>query len=540
MSYLLRTLLRAGFAASIFPIVSGVAIATSSSVSATEATTALPTPEVVTLPANPQKIALEVAPNELEGQVTSVSQLSDVQPTDWAFQAIQSLVERYGCIAGYPDGTFRGNRAATRYELAAALNACLDQISDRFSTKEDLSTIKALQEEFKTELATLKGRVDGLEARTKTLEAQQFSTTTKLSGQVVFSLMNAFGDRKADGSGDPVGDNTIFTDRVRLIFDTSFSGKDLLKIRLQAGNTPDTFDTTGTRMTRLAFGSPSDNQFSVNQLEYRFPLGNKGTVFVEAIGFLDLFVPTLNALDGDFNTVLSSFGLRSPIYFQSGLSGVGFNYDVTKRINIGGGYLAGAPIANGAPSGLFDGPYGAMIQATFRPVDKFSFALTYVRAYDDGSGNAPPGAFFGSENATFPFGTVPTAMNSYGFQTQYRFSPRFIASAWAALTQAEAKSGPNKGANADVLNWALTLAFPDLGKQGSLGGFVFGQPSKVINNDIVALEDRDTSFHIEAFYRYQINDNIGITPGIIVITDPEHNSSNDTTILGIVRTTFSF
>lgn len=60
------------------------------------------------------------------GQVTSVSQLSDVQPTDWAFQALQSLVERYGCIAGYPDGTFRGNRAATRYELAAALNACLD------------------------------------------------------------------------------------------------------------------------------------------------------------------------------------------------------------------------------------------------------------------------------------------------------------------------------------------------------------------------------------------------------------------------------
>jgi uncharacterized protein involved in exopolysaccharide biosynthesis len=36
-------------------------------------------------------------------QVTSVTQLSDVRPTDWAFQALQSLVERYGCIAGYPD-----------------------------------------------------------------------------------------------------------------------------------------------------------------------------------------------------------------------------------------------------------------------------------------------------------------------------------------------------------------------------------------------------------------------------------------------------
>jgi hypothetical protein len=70
----------------------------------------------------------EGSANTSAGQLTSVSQLSDVRPTDWAFQALQNLVERYGCIAGYPDGTFRGNRALTRYEFAAGLNACLDQI----------------------------------------------------------------------------------------------------------------------------------------------------------------------------------------------------------------------------------------------------------------------------------------------------------------------------------------------------------------------------------------------------------------------------
>ncbi|TAF12554.1 MAG: S-layer homology domain-containing protein, partial [Nostocales cyanobacterium] len=66
---------------------------------------------------------LSQASNDGMGQVTSVSQFSDVQPTDWAFQALQSLVERYGCIAGYPNGTYRGNRALTRYEFAAGLNA---------------------------------------------------------------------------------------------------------------------------------------------------------------------------------------------------------------------------------------------------------------------------------------------------------------------------------------------------------------------------------------------------------------------------------
>src|SRR4028118_1835913 len=97
-------------------------------------------------------------------QVTSVSQLSDVRPTDWAFQALQSLVERYGCIAGYPDGTFRGNRAMTRYEFAAGLNACLDKVSEviragtaNLATKEDLAALQRLQDEFAAELATLRG-----------------------------------------------------------------------------------------------------------------------------------------------------------------------------------------------------------------------------------------------------------------------------------------------------------------------------------------------------------------------------------------------
>ncbi|MCP9817087.1 S-layer homology domain-containing protein, partial [Synechococcus sp. GreenBA-s] len=49
-------------------------------------------------------------------QVTSITQFSDVQPTDWAYQALSNLIERYGCVAGYPNGTFKGKQAMTRYE----------------------------------------------------------------------------------------------------------------------------------------------------------------------------------------------------------------------------------------------------------------------------------------------------------------------------------------------------------------------------------------------------------------------------------------
>lgn len=141
---------------------------------------------------------------EYMDQVTSVTQLSDVQPTDWAFQALQSLVERYGCIAGYPDGTYKGNRAMTRFEFAAGLNACLDRITELIAaatsnlvTREDLAVLQRLQEEFSAELAALRGRVDSLEARTSELEANQFSTTTKLNGEVLFWLSDTWGERAA-------------------------------------------------------------------------------------------------------------------------------------------------------------------------------------------------------------------------------------------------------------------------------------------------------------------------------------------------------
>ncbi|MHC5833468.1 MAG: iron uptake porin, partial [Nostoc sp.] len=90
----------------------------------------------------------------LQGQVNSVSQLSDIKPSDWAFQALRSLVERYGCIAGYPDGTYRGNRALSRYEFAAGLNACLNRVNELIAAgtsdlvkKEDLAVLQNLQTE---------------------------------------------------------------------------------------------------------------------------------------------------------------------------------------------------------------------------------------------------------------------------------------------------------------------------------------------------------------------------------------------------------
>ncbi|MFM7674926.1 MAG: iron uptake porin, partial [Synechococcus sp.] len=166
-------------------------------------------------------------------QVTSISQFSDVRPTDWAYQALSNLIERYGCVAGYPNGTYKGGQAMTRFEAAALLNACLDRIT------EVTDELRRLMKEFEQELAVLKGRVDGLEAKVGELEASQFSTTTKLSGLATFVLgANAFGgtaSRLVDRSRGAFGATTFNYD-VQLNFDTSFTGKDLLRTTLRAGN----------------------------------------------------------------------------------------------------------------------------------------------------------------------------------------------------------------------------------------------------------------------------------------------------------------
>ena len=196
-----------------------------------------------------------------EEQVTSISQFSDVKPTDWAYQALSNLIERYGCVAGYPDGTYKGGRAMTRFEAAALLNACLDRVS------EVTDELKKLMAEFEKELAILKGRVDGLEAKVGVLEAQQFSTTTKLGGQATMVLGGtAFSGNAINRSANavntaslgalPLSNAFTFNYDVQLNFDTSFNGKDLLRTVLRSGN----FDGT-----RNSFGGGGPTKLS--QLE---------------------------------------------------------------------------------------------------------------------------------------------------------------------------------------------------------------------------------------------------------------------------------
>ncbi|MEH2120114.1 iron uptake porin [Nostoc sp.] len=496
--------------------------------------------------ANPDIRATNTAQDQTMAQVTSVSQFSDVQPTDWAFQALQSLVERYGCIAGYPNSTYRGNRALTRYEFAAGLNACLDRVNELIATatgdlvnKQDLATLQKLQEDFSAELATLRGRVDAVEVRSAELEANRFSTTTKLQGEVIAVVSDVLSGNTVNGA-EITDKNTTLGLRARIELVTSFTGKDTLFTRIQADNILS--PNIGTPEGNLFFAGDGTTNAFIDALYYKFPLGEKTQVTVLAnAAAADDITSTVNLFDGDGSFgALSTFGTRNPIYGQINGAGLAVTHEFSDKLALSLGYLSGTANDPTLNNGLFNGSYGALAQLTVKPNDRISFGLTYINSY-----NQP--LLTGSNAATLaPLdldgdGALDSrfSSNSYGVEASIGITDNIVLGGWAGYTNSRTLNG-NRG-DVDIWNYAVTLGFPDLGKQGNLAGIIAGVEPRVTSSNVPGLDrDADTSYHLEAFYQYKLTDNITITPGVIWLTSPDHNNDNDDVVIGALRTTFSF
>jgi hypothetical protein len=466
------------------------------------------------------------------GQVTSISQLSDVRPTDWAFQALQSLVERYGCIAGYPDGTFRGQNFATRFEMAAALNACMDRVSELIAagladavTREDLATLQRLQEEFAAELATLRGRVDALEARVSEVEANQFSTTTKLRGEVLFAITGAI------DQDDVFDDQVQFTNRARLNFDTSFTGEDRLRTRLEAENT----NRLQGDQLGFQFGGNNDNTFDLDDLIYSFPVGSRTEIVIGTSG-LDIdndFSDSISPLDSSGGGAISEFA--DPAQYEQAFPGSGAGAGATVMIidnddlglSLDFGYVADNPENEGEGSGLFNGEYATLTQLTLRS-DLVDVGVMYSNSYA-GSGDE-----FSRVGRVYDI-DFPIVANTFGGQVNFKLADDLIEIG-GGIAYSHMR-GLGASPDFDVWSWQGTLRVNDLGGDGSFLGILAGVPSYTRE---LPGESRDTGFLAELFYRYRLNDNIELTPSVIWLADPFNDNDLDDTIIGAFRTRFQF
>ena len=456
-------------------------------------------------------------------QVTSVTQFSDVQPTDWAYQALSNLVERYGCVAGYPNGTFGGGRAMSRYEAAALLNACLDRVT------EVTDELKRLTNEFSAELAVLKGRVDGLEAKVGELEATQFSTTTKLKGEATFVLGGVPGyDTKSD-----VSTRTAFNYDVRLNFDTSFTGKDLLRTRLRSSNfSSDPFGSSSSlfKLDKADnFSSENGDNVVLDRLYYSFPAFNNSTTLTVGAKVRNTemaWVPSAYKSEVlDFFAVAGAPG----VYNKAVGSGFGIQYG-KKGLVAGVNYVA----QNGADSstGEFDrsGALNTLAQIGYRG-DNWGAAF----GYRYGTEGTRVRTYNGLNGAS---GTLVPGQTSNGYALNAYWQP--TQSGWVPSISAGYGWNTVSGTKSDATNsqsWMAGLTWDDVFVDGNSAGIAIGQAPTGENRNGKEL---DKATMLEIFYKYQVSDNISITPAIFYASNNQRLSDNSSNWGGVIQTTFKF
>lgn len=495
------------------------------------------------------------SPDALAQNVTSVSQLSDVRPTDWAFTALQSLVERYGCIAGYPDRTFRGKQSTSRHEFAAGVNACLDKINEIISagladkvSKEDLATLQKLQEEFAAELATLRGRVDALDAKTAKLESQQFSTTTKLTGQVIAAVSagSSGTDFLLNSLGSPAGAgkvNTTVISRVRLNFNTSFTGEDLLLTRIELGNggtgLSNSLDAPEGLLGFTGFGNSSKFDYSgvgttatLNRLRYDFPIGKDIRASIGTNMSLNDHLDANSFANDESADFSSGMFINNPLILpvnDGAGAAIAWNFGGS-AFTLRAGYVAqnaSSPTSDGTINrGLFGDPYQGTVELEFAPknaddASPFAIRLQYTRASVNNLDYNTGGV-----NLEWAFNKAIAIFGRYGFGN---ISNRGDAIAMALPTYT---TSTNTSINPQT--WSAGFAFPDLFKEGAMAAIAIGQP--FIEGNV----GNATQTNVELFYRFPISDNISITPDLQFIFNANNNSDNSTITVGTLRTVFTF
>jgi hypothetical protein len=464
-----------------------------------------------------------------KNQVTSVNQFTDVRPTDWAYQALTNLVERYGCVAGYPNGTYKGGQAMTRFEAAALLNACLDRVT------EVTDELQRLMDEFKKELAVLKGRVDGLEAKVGNLEAQQFSTTTKLKGEVNF-ILGGVPDYNSDITGNQ--DRTTFNYDIRLNLDTSFTGKDLLKTRLRSANfTAANPFNDGSSLFKLDKSSSTNagtggagglDTVTIDRLYYQFPVGKEFTLTAGALvrnTEILAFIPSAYR-----SQLLDYFSVAGSPGVYNKATGQGFGVVWKQKVAKGQGFWNASvnfiaqdgEISN---EGIFDsdGSLNTTAQIGYK-APNWGAAIAYR--------NGTFGTRTINANGT-AYNTLTTGQTSNNFSIAGYWQPidtDFIPSISAGYGFTDI-SGSGRAANSQ--SWYVALQWDDAFADGNAAGIAIGQNPSAGNGISDPLS-------LELFYKFQVTDNISITPGLFYVANSSNQVNDKDLWGGVIQTQFRF
>jgi len=438
----------------------------------------------------------------------SSAQFSDVVPGDWAYTALQNLSESYGCVDNAYTQTLKNGQALTRYEAAALINACLENglsaNAEGFS-----SEASRLTSEFGSEMAILKGRVDGLEYRASEFQAGQFASTTQLSGAAAMVI----GGEGGDGALGYEAVRATYSYKVDL--NTSFTGEDNLYAGFETGNINSSTDWI---VLDSSVDPATNDVLSITSLYYSFPVGD----FTIAAGPLfdqdDLVPTTTSTYSNSF--MLSGWNLGPNAIALLGFTGAGAGVAYTSDNGFNAGFNVVSTDGNDSTKGI--------------GTDESDDTVTFMVGYDgDSFGGGIIYAEIDDPNAAI------STVADYSVPTTFDDNPSVlgIGAYWQVTDNADISVGY------DILD--IGIAGYEDGGQLSIGlDYAIGAGTLSAGLGTIPHWDSSNNFDsagtaYELYYEYPVADGITIKPGVFFTQLQDAYESSESTAVA-VEATFSF
>ena len=440
-----------------------------------------------------------------------------LEPEDWAYQTLNSLRQRHGCATAATQTALNQGAPIRRSSAAELLHSCLPLISHGETGAAILK-------------AQLHPELQRLSTSIETLEATRFSPTTKLRGLASFVV----GSNRFEGSDSATvlssRENygaTLFNYDLKLILDTSFTGRDLLRARLRAGNfntTDNSFHGAGpSKLSTLetAFQEKdSPDVVAVNRLYYQLPLGRGFTASLgPRVGQLDLFALRPSVYPEE--TILDWFTLKgAPAAYNYQLgAGAGLWWQSPGGFSISANYVAGNAAA-GEPS---TGGIGTAASASTGSVQlgyrRAQWAVAAVASTVQNLGGVIDYASpFTLASLSHPGQTTAFGLSGYWQPQQAGWIPS-ISAGWGFNRTHYSADVEREGLVANSQSWSVGVEWTDVLAPGNTLGMAIGQPifATSLYGD---QQPRDASYVWEWWYKLQVTDNVAVTPALFLLSRP--------------------
>ena len=360
------------------------------------------------------------------------------------------------------------------------------------------------------DIATLKGRVDGLEAKQNNFEAGSFSDTTTLDGKVVMGLMGTDHSKVKAGADDGI-DSLSAAYQYTMNLNTSFTGDDNLYVRLRTGNSAGNF-VDKEFGTYLTMGTAYSDALKVDKIWYTFPVGEKNTFWVG---------PKIE----NYYMHGTTPSIYKPVTKQFTLGGNGEAYGASTDSGAGWAFKSGNGFA--VSSNVVSKQNGSATKGLLTNQAATSWATQAGYTTDQWSVSAIVNQKYNSWSDTYfhSLGHDPASSDgnytAIGLRSWWRPAETGTATPAISLGYDTTNYSGAPGTSDNSTAFFAGLTWQDMIQPDDRIGIAFGQPTT---------NEAETSidpFAWEAYYSFKANDSVTITPTVFGGSDRNGTSGDD-------------